>query len=93
MQQIKQGFFGASVRSELGNQTNQVDAAGRVTTFQFDALGRRISRTLPGGQTESYAYDLEGNQVCQTNFNGVIITNQYDVMNRLTNCAALSVSV
>jgi YD repeat-containing protein len=34
---------------ELGNQTNQVDAAGRITTFQYDALGRRIGRTLPGG--------------------------------------------
>jgi YD repeat-containing protein len=75
---------------ELGNETAQMDAAGRTTKFQYDALGRRIGRTLPGGQTESFVYDLKGNLVCQTNFNGVVITNQYDVVNRLTNCASLT---
>jgi len=37
---------------EAGNLTNQVDAAGRSTTFDHDKLGRRTRRILPGGQVE-----------------------------------------
>ena len=34
---------------------------------------------------EGFAYDAVGNQTLHTNFNGLVITNLYDVMNRLTN--------
>jgi len=75
---------------ELGNEIMQTDAAGHSTTNRFDALGRKIGRTLPGGQTEAFGYDSAGNLVWQTNFNGVVITNQYDwASGRLTNCSAL----
>ncbi len=84
--------FGASVSQwatyaydEAGNQTNQVDALGRMTRFEFDALGRKIRTVQPGGQTEGFAFDAGGNQIRYTNFNGVILTNQYDALNRLTN--------
>jgi YD repeat-containing protein len=40
---------------------------------------------LPGGQSEGFAFDLGGTLVCQTNYNGMVITNQYDELNRLTN--------
>ena len=74
---------------ELGNEVSQTDAAGHTTTFQYDALGRRTARTLPGGQSEGYCYaPYTGNLLYQTNFNGVIITNQYDVANRLVSCSA-----
>jgi hypothetical protein len=36
------------------------------------------------------AYDVAGNQIYQTNFNGAIITNQYNVVNRLTNCSSVN---
>jgi RHS repeat-associated protein len=68
---------------QAGNQTSQIDALGRQTTFSFDGMGRRISRTLPGLQTEWMSYDRAGNQTLYTNFNGVVITNQYDLLNRL----------
>jgi RHS repeat-associated protein len=47
-------------------------------------MGRRIKRTLPNSQPETMGYDLAGNLVRSTNFNGVIITNLYDSLNRLT---------
>jgi RHS repeat-associated protein len=70
---------------EVGNQTNQVDALGRMTRFEYDALGRRTRTVLPGLQAELFAYDAPGNLVRHTNFNGVILTNAYDALNRLTN--------
>jgi YD repeat-containing protein len=32
----------------LGRKLQQTDAAGRITTFLYDALGHCIARTLPG---------------------------------------------
>jgi YD repeat-containing protein len=43
------------------------------------------NNALPGGQVEGFAFDLGGNLVYQTNYNGMVITNQYDELNRLTN--------
>jgi RHS repeat-associated protein len=69
---------------EVGNQTTQIDALNRQTTFEYDSLGRRTKRTLPmGTQSETFGYDAAGNQIAYTNFNSLVITNQYDVMNRL----------
>lgn len=69
---------------EAGNQTNQMDALDRMTRYEFDDLGRRIRRILPGGQKESFVYDPVGNLLRHTNFiNTLVITNEYDSMNRL----------
>jgi RHS repeat-associated protein len=75
---------------EAGNQIAQIDALGRTTSYAFDGLGRRIKRTLPGQQSENLGYDLAGNLAWVTNFNGVVITNQYDSLNRLTNRTSAS---
>lgn len=75
---------------EAGNQTAQVDALGRTNTYAYDGMGRRISHALPGGQTEGFAYDLDGNLIYQTNYNGAVITNLYDEMNRLTNAVSVN---
>lgn len=50
-------------------------------------MGRRVSHTLPGNETERFGYDLGGNLRYTTNFNGVVISKRYDVLNRLTNRA------
>jgi RHS repeat-associated protein len=69
---------------EVGNQTNQVDALGRITRFEYDKVGRRTKRVLPGNQTEAFGYDAAGNLLRHTNFiNSQVITNEYDSMNRL----------
>ena len=70
---------------EAGNQISQIDALNRTTTYSYDNLGRRTSRTLPGTQSESFGYDPEGNLISHTDFNGLTITNGYDQMNRMTN--------
>jgi YD repeat-containing protein len=76
---------------EAGNQTAQVDALGRTNRFGYDVLARRIWHTLPDGtNVERFAFDAVGNLILHTNFNGVVITNQYDAMNRLTNRASVN---
>src|SRR6185369_15676097 len=44
----------------------------------------RTTRTLPGGQVETYGYDPAGNLTARTNFNGYVTTYTYDALNRLT---------
>jgi YD repeat-containing protein len=75
---------------EAGNEIAQVDALGRTNTYAYDGMGRRIAHALPGGQTEGFAYDLDGNLIYQTNYNGAVITNLYDEMNRLTNVVSVN---
>ena len=75
---------------QVGNQTNQVDALGRQTRFEYDVLSRRVKESLPGTQTQSFAYDATGNLIRHTNFNGIILTNQYDALNRLTNKTSIN---
>ena len=48
-----------------------------------DTLGRPTKRTLPGGQSESFTYDVVGNVATHVTFNGETIAYQYDAMNRL----------
>ena len=62
----------------------------RTNTYAYDSLGRRIRHALPGGQAEGFAFDLGGNLVYQTNYNGMVITNQYDELNRLTNQSSVN---
>jgi len=75
---------------EAGNEIAQIDALSRTNTYAYDGMGRRVQHLMPGGQSESFGYDFGGNLIRETNFNNVIITNQYDVMNRLTNCVSVN---
>jgi YD repeat-containing protein len=52
-------------------------------SFQYDQRGRRISRTLPAGQTESFTYDGNGNVLTHSDFNGKTTTYTYDAANHL----------
>ncbi|WP_324725975.1 Ig-like domain-containing protein [Actomonas aquatica] len=75
---------------EAGNQTTQTDALGRVTTYATDALGRRLTRTLPSDPANGVAevsevldYDEWGNLWHRTDFAGHTTTFGYDTLNRL----------
>jgi YD repeat-containing protein len=74
------GLLNLEPRWQLNSMTN---VGIHTTTFEYDSMGRRIKRTLPGGQVETYQYDLAGNLVSKTDFNGYTTTYQYDAMNRL----------
>lgn len=65
-----------------GNKTSQKDANNHTTTYVWDKLNRRTSRTLPLGQTETTTYDAVGNKKTLTDFNGKTTTFAYDAMNR-----------
>ena len=66
-----------------GNKLTQVDANTHSTSYAWDNLNRRISRTLPAGQTESFTYDAVGNVATRIDFNGKTTTYAYDPLNRL----------
>jgi YD repeat-containing protein len=76
------------------NRVSTTDAEGRVTYFEYDALGRVIATTRnydAGGPTTaitnvrtSVAYDGLGNRVSMTNANGHTTTFEYDSLDRLT---------
>jgi RHS repeat-associated protein len=54
-----------------GNHTYFYDAENRLTAvdggntaaYIYDALGRRVHKTLPGGDTVDYLYNLDGNVI------------------------------
>ena len=66
----------------LGRLSSRTDALGAVTTYGYDAAGRRIAETLPTGQTLHYAYDAMGNLTAQQDARGVVTTYEYDAANR-----------
>ena len=67
-----------------GNKLTQTDAEGRITRWEYDALGRVTARILPMGQRETFAYDAVGNVLVHVDFNGQVTTSEYDSLNRLT---------
>ena len=69
--------------NEQGNMLTQEDAEKRITSFEYDLLGRRTSRTLPMDETEYMEYDSAGNLVLKTDFKGQKIRFIYDTSNRL----------
>lgn len=79
---------------ELGAQTAQIDALGRVTSYENDSMGRRIKRILPkeGSEpaflAETLQYNEWGNLWKRTDFAGRTTTFGYDVMDRLKSKAA-----
>ena len=77
---------------ELGNQTSQTDALGRVTIYESDSVGRRIQRVLPSvglqSAIEYLQYDEWGNLWKRTDFAGRTTVFTYDALNRLRTEAA-----
>ena len=64
------------------NLIQKVDPNGQTTTYTYDALNRLTGRSYPGN-SESFAYDAEGNLVSASN-NAVTMLFTYDALNRLT---------
>lgn len=68
-----------------GNRSAITDPNGNVTLMQSDARNRIVARSLPLGQTESYAYDSLNRIQRLTNALGQVSQFLYDGAGRLTN--------
>ncbi|WP_165229541.1 peroxidase family protein [Aquisphaera insulae] len=64
------------------------DPLGRITDFDYDALGRLTRVTYAAGTpdqaSQTFAYDAAGNATVVTDENGHRTTFEYDAMNRVT---------
>lgn len=68
-----------------GHNLTSTNAAGNVTTQQYDLRGSLIKQADPAGRTVGRGYDAAGNLVTLTNRNGKIWQFKFDAANRLTN--------
>ena len=59
------------------------DDNGRVTSFEYDHLDRRVKQTLADGAVYTATYDRDGNLKTTTDPNGSTITRTYDALHRL----------
>ncbi|MFH1807262.1 MAG: RHS repeat-associated core domain-containing protein [Pseudomonadota bacterium] len=66
-----------------GNRAS-VAHAGGTTAYSFDALNRIATVTDPDGQVTSYTYLATGQQRTAALPNGIVTTNSYDQLGRLT---------
>jgi RHS repeat-associated protein len=66
----------------LGAPKTSRDPLSRTTAFTADGLGRVTAAQLPGGFTEAYAYDGEGNQLSHTDRRGALTETTYDNLGR-----------
>ena len=64
------------------NITQVTDAKGKATSFTYDDLGRRVSRTAPDTGLNGYGYDQAGNLVSASDAKGQATSFTYDAMNR-----------
>lgn len=64
------------------------DAAGRLTTFAYDANKRCTSLTTPDGRQATYEYDSNGNLIKTFDFLGSMVTYTYDTYHYMTSMTA-----
>jgi RHS repeat-associated protein len=62
----------------------QVNQGVQTRSFVYDSLSRLTSATAPESGTTSYTYDAGGNLATKTDARGVVVTNTYDALNRVT---------
>jgi len=67
-----------------GQLGSLADANGNTTTFAYDGFDRLSTTTYPGGTTEAFTYDADGNILTRkTRAGGTPIAFAYDTLNRL----------
>lgn len=64
-----------------GNVTSKRLRDGTVITFTVDGLNRQRTRVIPGEQTTTYGYDLQGKLMSAQNSDGLVSTT-YDALGR-----------
>jgi RHS repeat-associated protein len=73
-----------STYDATGNVLTQTDKESKVTTFTYDALGRRTKATDPATGNTAYTYDARGNLLSLKDAKGNSTIFEYDRNNRVT---------
>jgi RHS repeat-associated protein len=68
---------------EAGHLVRQQDANDHVTRFEHETCCQRSATILPLGQRSSTVFNAINSMAAITNFNGEVITYDYDLNNRL----------
>jgi RHS repeat-associated protein len=77
-------FCACSYASSARDVTNVVDTRGHSTTYWYNYYGLVTAATNDIGQLYSRSYDIEDRITNSVDANGVLTTNAYDLLGRLT---------
>ncbi len=66
-----------------GNVTSVISQSGTVY-YEYDKLGRMMKVTDKNGNVTQYEYDFNSNRTATKYSNGIIVSYEYDELNRLT---------
>ncbi len=89
--------LGRSTATSLGNSTvttsktydassrlaSETDANGNTTGYEYDSLNRLAKIIMPDGELYQAQYDANGNMSQYTDARGVVVTQVFDLNNRL----------
>ena len=78
----------AYTRDALGNPLSMTTQEG-TTTYRYDAAGRLIGATLPGGRTLEYSYDAAGNRTSSSD-NGAATPYATNSLNEYTSVGGVA---
>ncbi len=67
-----------------GRLTNQLDGLGNWRRYMYNIQDQVVQVQNSAGQIYGAAYDPAGRVVLATNANGVVVSNSFDLLNRLT---------
>ena len=62
----------------------EIDCEGSKTLVEYDAVGNKTSMTDPDAGTTTFEYAADGKLLKQTDARGIVTTNAYDELGRLT---------
>lgn len=62
----------------------EINCEGSKTLVEYDAVGNKTSMTDPDAGTTTYEYAADGKLLKQTDARGIVTTNAYDELGRLT---------
>lgn len=62
----------------------EINCEGSKTLVEYDAVGNKTSMTDPDAGTTTYEYAADGKLLKQTDARGIVTTNTYDELGRLT---------
>jgi len=72
-----------STYDDSNRLVSETDDNGNTTQYEYDGLGRIVKVIMPDSTFYSVAYDANGNPATYTDARGVVVTQTFDLNNRL----------